>query len=653
MSIVKMNRLTLIGLESDKEQILDELMKFGVVDIENVQGKLTEEEWSRLLDRDGSEASVAELEADILKVRSAIEYLAKYDKRKKGLFSSKTEVSRDKFESIVHDQEKVREVVDRIGKYDEELSALRAEENSSRNLIASLEPWRKLDVPLDFTGTRSCMAHMGVVPSIANITAIQESFNEKVSLGYMQVVGSDKDQTYLFVVYHKSQETEALDVLKQAGFTRVSFKELQGTAEENIKSSQKNIENIEKQRNEILEKIAALSGEVENLEIFHDYLQIIRDKKAAQNKLVKTEKTFMLEGWLPADLSEKVAAEISEKWNCIAEVREPEKDEEFPILLDNPKVVKPFEMVTELYSLPKSSEVDPNLLMTPFFVCFFGIMLSDAGYGIILAIVSAVVLLKFKPEGLLKKLLGLVFYGGLSTIVWGALFGGWFGDIVTQVTRIATGQPIVIKPLWFNPMDDPMRLLIWSMIFGGIHLFVGMGIKAYMLIKEGKVFDAIFDIGSWYLVLIGLPLLLAGGTPAAVGKYMAIIGAVMLVLTQGRSKKNIIMKFLSGLLSLYSITGYLSDVLSYSRLLALGLATGVISSVINTVGVLFGFNVAGVIILVIVFLVGHAFNLAINVLGAYVHSSRLQYVEFFSKFYEGGGTSFQPLKINTKYIKLN
>jgi V/A-type H+-transporting ATPase subunit I len=221
------------------------------------------------------------------------------------------------------------------------------------------------------------------------------------------------------------------------------------------------------------------------------------------------------------------------------------------------------------------------------------------------------------------------------------------------VVDVLSGKKFTIPPLWFNPLNDPMRLLIWSFIFGVVHLFAGMGLKGYMLIKKGKFWDALFDVGFWYLLLLGLGLLFAGGKIAEIGKYMAITGAILLVLTQGRSEKNIIKKIFSGVLSLYNTVGFMSDVFSYSRLLALGLATGVISSVINTIGTLMGFTLPGIILIVITFTIGHTFNIVINALGAYVHASRLQYVEFFGKFYEGGGKPYKPFKINTKYIRVN
>lgn len=649
MAIVKMNKITLIGLEKDQEEILEKLMKLGVVEIENVQDKTSLDEWAGLVVKDGEEASVSELEADISKVGSAIEYLSRFNESKKSLFSSKRTISHEKYNNIIRSQSRVWEVVNKIGGFDEKLSALRSEENRLRNQIATLEPWKSMNIPLNFEATKMTNTVFGVVPAIVSTEEMQQKLYEKAPESFMKVVSNDKDQSYLFVMYHKGIEEAVMDVLKQYGFTRVTFKDVNGTALENIERSYKRIKDIEKERKDIENKIASLSGEREELEVLHDFLQILRDRKAAQCRMVKTGKTFMLEGWVPAEATARVEKEVTSHWDCIIESREPEEDEEHPILLKNPSCVKPFELITELYSLPKSNGIDPNVFMAPFYFAFFGLMVSDAGYGLLMAIATGIVLYKFKLEGMAHKLFKLIFFGGISTFLWGVLFGGWFGDIAQQVS---SGN-LEIPPLWFNPLDDPMRLLVWSLIFGGVHLFIGMGLKAYMLIRDGYVLDAVFDIGFWYIFLIGLTMMILGGTAGTIGRYLAIAGAILLVLTQGRKQKGIIKKLLSGVLSLYNVTGYLSDVLSYSRLLALGLATGVIASVVNTVGVLFGFNVIGIVLMIVIFVVGHVFNILINALGAYVHASRLQYVEFFSKFYEGGGKSFQPFKIKTKFINLN
>ena len=344
-----------------------------------------------------------------------------------------------------------------------------------------------------------------------------------------------------------------------------------------------------------------------------------------------------------------------DQMNCCYRFAPPKEDEEVPVLLDNKNFFVPFEAITEMYSLPDYRGFDPTSIFALFYAVFFGMMLSDAGYGILMTVACFVVLHKFKLEGNMYKMIRLFFYCGISTIIWGALFGGWFGDFIQVFARTVLGKEVVINALWFNPLDDPMKLLIFSLALGIIHLFIGMGIKAYMQIKEGHWFDALCDEGFWYFTIVGLIALLGGSSISPVlpeiGQWLAIIGAAGLLLTGGRDKKGI-GKVTGGLSNIYNITSYLSDILSYARLLALGLATGVIAQVVNTMGSLFGGGVFGIIILVVVFIFGHALNLAINALGAFIHSSRLQYVEFFGKFYEDGGEPFDPFRKKTKYIKI-
>ncbi len=279
--------------------------------------------------------------------------------------------------------------------------------------------------------------------------------------------------------------------------------------------------------------------------------------------------------------------------------------------------------------MPAPFEVDPNPVMSIFYVVFFGMMLSDAGYGIVLALATGIYLKVKQPKKTTEKLIKLIFLGGISAIFWGILFGGWFGDLLSFVP--------LFRPRWFNPLEDPMTLLLWSFVFGGVHIVVGMAVKAYLLIREGKWLSALYDIGLWYVVFGGLLLWFFAGT-----LWLFVLGLAGLVLTQGRAEKKPFKKLSKGLLSLYDITGFLSDILSYSRLLALGLATGVIGQVVNTMASLGGDGIFGKILFVLVLLVGHTFNIAINTLGAYVHASRLQYVEFYGKFYSGGGKPFVP-----------
>ncbi|MEG0354988.1 MAG: V-type ATPase 116kDa subunit family protein, partial [Lachnospiraceae bacterium] len=372
--------------------------------------------------------------------------------------------------------------------------------------------------------------------------------------------------------------------------------------------------------------------------------------------------------YVPAQKVPQIEEKLTSRYDLVVDVEGLKEDEESPILLQNGTFSGSVEGVIESYGLPIQSEIDPSKIVSFFYVFFFGLMLSDAAYGIIVFIACLVVLKKFPrmAEGM-NKTLHMFMYCGLSTLVWGILFGGFFGDAVQVVSRVFFGHEIIVPALWFIPLNDPMKLLLYSMLFGTIHLFVGLGIKGYMCIRDKKYVDFVCDVVFWYALLIGLILILipsdifasiAGmkmAFPPALtmlSKVLAIGGAAGILLMSGRSSKNPGLRIALGAYDLYNITGWLSDVLSYSRLLALGLATGVIASVINQMGSMVGNNIFGVIVFIIVFIAGHLFNMAINLLGAYVHTNRLQFVEFFGKFYEGGGRAFHPFTTNTKYVDI-
>ncbi|MBR5740838.1 MAG: V-type ATP synthase subunit I, partial [Firmicutes bacterium] len=340
---------------------------------------------------------------------------------------------------------------------------------------------------------------------------------------------------------------------------------------------------------------------------------------------------------------------------CYYEFRDPEEGETVPVLLKNSKFATPIEAVTEMYSLPAYGTIDPTAIYSIWYIIFFGLMFSDAGYGLLMIIACGVALKKYNFEGTMYKFVKGFLYCGISTFFWGAMFGSWFGDLISVVSSTFFGKEIAIKPILFDPLSNPMPLLVASIVLGVAHLFLALGIEGYKLLKEGKLVDFICNIILWYATIIGLILWLAGSSigPAAttVGKYMSIIAIVGLALTGGRDRKGF-GKIMGGFSNVYDITSWLSDIMSYARIMALGLATGAIAQVVNTIGTLAGGGVKGAILFIVVFLLGHTLNFGINVIGAFIHSARLQFVEFFGKFYEDGGDAFAPLKKNTKYIKI-
>ncbi|MEG2146583.1 MAG: V-type ATPase 116kDa subunit family protein, partial [Lachnospiraceae bacterium] len=431
--------------------------------------------------------------------------------------------------------------------------------------------------------------------------------------------------------------------------------------EESVLKLKEEIEQTEKE-------IKDYAGSREELKLISDYFRARSKKYEILGEVLQSKQTFIISGYIPTEKVTGVEQYLTDHYDLVVDIEEIKEGEETPILLKNGTFSSSVEGVIESYGLPIKSEIDPSKIVSFFYVFFFGLMLSDAAYGLIVFIACFIVLKKFPrmAEGM-NKTLHMFMYCGISTLFWGILFGGFFGDAIQVVSRVFFGHEIIVPALWFIPLNDPMRLLLYSMLFGTIHLFVGLGIKGYMCIRDKKYLDFVCDVVLWYALLIGLILILIPSDifssiagmkmvfppfVTMLSKLLAIVGAVGIVLMSGRSSKNPGLRIALGAYDLYNITGWLSDVLSYSRLLALGLATGVIASVINQMGSMVGNSIFGIIVFIIVFVAGHLFNMAINLLGAYVHTNRLQFVEFFGKFYEGGGRAFHPFNSNTKYVDI-
>lgn len=651
MSIVKMQKIAVIGLEKQKESIMSKLMDFGAIELVSQKSKLSDKDLGSIVTLDDSHAKAAALDAKLSMAEAALNFLKKYDPAKEPLFTTRRVMKADAARNI--DREKAEEDISSVLKLEEHLKDVNDRKNKLEQEEILITPWLEYAMPLEMIKTPKTIIHEGIVPATVDR---QELMNDLEVFGGIvaKLVHSDKDMNYIAFICLISQEQQILALLKQKGFSEVYFRGLKGTAKENLKRIKKEKEVLDEEIREIEQEALRMAMLRQSIENYRDMTAIDSEKEKIKNKLLRTKKTFYLEGWIPERLTEK-AGKLLEGMNCCYEFADAEEGEEVPVLLDNKNFFVPYEAITEMYSLPDYRGFDPTSIFALFYAVFFGIMLSDAGYGIIMAVGCFTVLRKFNLEGNTYKMVKLFFYCGISTTIWGALFGGWFGDIVAVFTRTFLGTEIAIAPIWFNPLDDPMKMLIFSLILGIIHLFTGMAIKAYMQIKEGHWFDAVCDEGLWYITIIGFIAWLGGGmvlpAAAAVGKWMTIIGAAGLLLTGGRHNKGF-GKVTGGLSNIYNITSYMSDILSYARLLALGLATGVIAQVVNTLGSLFGGGIGGLIALVIIFLLGHTLNLAINVLGAFIHSSRLQYVEFFGKFYEDGGEPFDPFRKKTKYIKI-
>lgn len=656
MAVIDMRKLTVIGLNSGRTPFLHELMHLGVVEINSQEGVVSDEEWMPDIFRTSNSADVSRLEADIARASTALDAVVRYDTSKKPLLHVREEIVRDDFVAYMNlHRTEIERSVDEAFVANKQIAEAQNEVNRIHTLTIGLRPWISLDMPLELQETESATVVLGTINAKANYNELLIAAQEKAPSACVEKVNEDVQLQYLSIICLKEEQEALSEALRTFSFNPINLTEHKGTAAQALDALEKELATLHdyiKEREEILTN---LSSARKNIEYLYDSLHMRRDRAKIVGDMLSTEEVFYFDGWVPNVAFPQVKA-LLERYEFYYSLEEPSEEEEPPVLLQNGSFSTPFEAVTNMYSLPSRHDIDPTKILAPFYFIFFGMMLSDAAYGIIIAAACAWVLHKYKIEGTMYRMFKMFFWCGVSTFFWGVMFGGWFGDFFTVAARTLFGIDFVIQPLWFAPLQEPMTLLIFSLILGAIHLFTGMGVQAYMLIRDGKAIDALCDIGLWYVFLIGLVLFGIGGSVApilsTIGMGMSIVGGVGIFLTGGRKKKGIVGKLIGGLGSLYGITSYLSDVLSYSRLLALGLATGVVASVINTLGSLAGGGIKGAIVLLIAFVFGTVFNIAINALGAFVHACRLQYVEFFGKFYTGGGKAFAPYDRKTKYIKI-
>jgi V/A-type H+-transporting ATPase subunit I len=483
----------------------------------------------------------------------------------------------------------------------------------------------------------------------------------------VDIISASREQTCIFVLCTKEKSEEVSEILRGVGFSHPNSGVDEAPSIKLI-SIKKQISECESSIIEAEKEIKSYEDKLDDLYFLQDYDTMRTEKYEVISHLLQTSKVFVMTGYIPEVETKNIIELLNERFEIAIELEQPDMDEEVPIMFKNNGFSNPLENTVEAFSPPGKGELDPTMVMSLFYYLLFGLMLSDAGYGALIAIGCGVLLVKFKNtlEISMRKTLKMYLFCGISTVFWGIMFGSYFGDIVDIVSESFFGQKITIPPLWFFPVNEPMRMLSFSLLLGLLHLLTGLGMKLYQCMKHKDYKSALYDVVLWFVLLISTVLLLLSMQmvvdilsidfilPSAVGSISGIfagLAAIGIVLTNGRESRNPFKRFLKGLYALYGITGYLSDVLSYSRLLALGLATGVIASVINKMAAMVTGGIIGAFFFILIVIGGHTLNIGINALGAYVHTNRLQYVEFFGKFYEGGGRMFNPFSARTKYYK--
>ncbi len=644
-----MDKITVIGMNSEKEQVVQSLMNLGVVELHKTDEILISESF----DTDKSDTEYSNAQKLQVEMKSAIEISSGFYKEKKAMFVTKRSVNEQKFIDAIANKEEIFELGKRLENLVLEISNHKSSIVRLQLLINQLTPWQNLHLQFDKLETKNTITLLGSFLENDEFESMKIELQDSMQEVVIDSFTESENNICTVIIVHKEKEQKAKKIVKSFNFYPLTISETKGTPKELVDRYKNELSHAVENIDSLTKSCIDISKNIELFEILFDYAHYVMQKTDASNLTRDTKSTFIMKGYAPSSLSSFIDKELKRKF-CVAFLHEKATNEDdYPILLKNNFLVKPYEVITEMFSTPSTHDIDPNPLMAPFFVFFFSLMLSDAGYGLLLAAGCALLIWKFNVKGSLRKMCLFLFQGGLLAIPWGILFGGFFGDIITVISSGKFSFPA----LWFNPIDDPIKLMALSMAFGGVHIIAGMGAKAYILIATGKIKDAVFDVFSWYFILLGAVAFMAGiflknNVLETIGKVAVLAGVGTVVLFGARDTKNPIMRILQGIIKLYDITGYFSDILSYTRILALSLATGVIAMVVNLLGSIMGFNFFGILLFIVAGLAGHTLNLALGTLGCYVHTSRLQYVEFFGKFYEGGGRVWNPLLFRTKFIEI-
>ncbi|MFR1222111.1 MAG: V-type ATP synthase subunit I [Oscillospiraceae bacterium] len=642
MAILKMKKLRICGVSEEQTQLIRQLQLLGSVEI-GAPCALTDTQGVQVFCAGDGKSADALLRTSA-RLTSALETLKHYETKKGGLFAARPEktigelFSDEAYAAALDTAQAVLDAQDAR-------SRLAAEKSRLTAVRESFVPWQQLPLPLETLGTQHTRILLGTVPAQTDLEALRARVFEAADEVQLEQISADQQSLYLLVFVHKCAAEAVGAALREAGFALTTFDGVQGTAAENIRRTDEAIAACEQQDAEKLAELTALAEQKSALQLAFDRCTQEIAKAQAADRLVHSEKTFCLGGWVPCEDVGKLEALLS-GFCCAWELTDPAPEEypDVPVKLKNNKLTWPLNMVTEMYSLPAYDGVDPNPLMAPFFILFYGIMMADMGYGLLMILASIIITKKSRPKGTSGQMFGLMFSCGISTFLMGALTGGFFGDFLPQLVGIIDPDTTFkALPSLFTPLDDTITILIGAMALGFVQIVTGMAISFVEKIKKGQIMDAIWEELTWWIVFAGIACMALGVT-----NIVLYVGLAMVVVGSGWSAKGF-GKVTAIFGSVYNhVTGYFGDILSYSRLMTLMLAGSVIASVFNTLGAIPG----NVVFFLLVSVAGNGLNFALNLLSCYVHDLRLQCLEYFGKFYQDGGKPFEPLAINTKYVDI-
>jgi V/A-type H+-transporting ATPase subunit I len=650
MSVVKMQKIRIIGLKEDKDAFIKHLQASEIIHLKNFEEKALDDYFSGYIS-DGGQRRIAE---ELSHIESTIFFLEQFDENKplvENFFPalvkvdekeiSKTALEFD-YKKIIKD---VGDTRDRIAKIDEQIASINSD-------IALLLPFKDLSwEPCEAKETESTNS-LFLKGSKGKITELDGGLSE-ICLNYTETISSDADFIYILLIYWKEKTEDTLSIIKDTGFEIINLCAFSEKPAEAINSLRKEIEALNREKEEFLNKIRQTLKEQDKFKIVHDWFLFKLQREKAKEQLYESQSVFLLQGWVRKDQIDAAEKIIKDKFPAThIENILSDEGEIPPIAVKNPSIIRPFQSVTNLFGLPHFGEVDPAGLIAPFFFVFFGLCIADVGYGIILIALSLLAMRKIVAGKGARQFFCLFILGGFSAILWGIVTGGWFGIDVAKLPQLLQ------KPILFSPLENLMTFFVLALSLGLIQVLFGMGVEMYEQLREKNFAIAFADQLSYIIILPGIILWVASrGNLSLIqfnrlGLLMMIFGTAIMVAASLFKGKNPIWELITSILMFFwKAKDFLGNVLSYSRLMALGLAGGVIAFVVNTFAMMaLQIPYLGILVALLVIVIGHMANLVINTLGAFIHTMRLQFVEFFSYFFQGGGEAFQPLSKESRYI---
>ena len=656
MAIVKMSKFDLVVFAEQRAKVLKKLQKFkevNFVDIElhDENGELSKDAVEGVTKYVNNE-ELTHIDERLYQLSNAISLIKKYDERKtrlRDVIHGNENYTFDELakKALTYDWKKVSSELNKIGT---QYSQIKSEISKKYMRYDEIDLWERLDVnPKELKNLKKVNTFLGTVPIklkgtfIDGISELDKTYYEELKIV--------KDEVYYLVIssIDESEKKKLAEVFRNSSFT-VENLDIDAVPQDYKNGLQKEISELKKEKRRLKAQIKTYSEDLTDLQAVYEYMQNKKLRIVESEKLAQTENTILIKGWIPTEKVsefEKVVKDEAGDNYYLTFTDADRDDATVPIKLKNGKVASTFENLTGMYAYPRYNEIDPTPLFTPFYILFFGMMGADVGYGLVLLLATMFVLKVVNLSSQMRKSIKFFFYLSFSVIFWGLLYGSYFGATIPGMWRLV------------DPASQYNDLLIGSILFGVVHIFVGLAIKAYMLIRDGKSLEAVYDVLFWYMALIGGMLFLIfklmnlSAVVANVSMWVMIAGMAGIVLTGGREAKGVGAKLGGGLYSLYGISSYVGDFVSYSRLMALGLSGGFIASAINMIAGMISGSWVGMIFIPVILIAGHLFNMFLSFLGAYVHTSRLMYVEYFGKFYEGGGKPFKDFRTENKYINLD